>query len=182
MISSYPPALRRRLLSKHFLISTLPERALDDLVKFTTVARFEPHRVIFGKGEAGDCLYGILAGRVRIYSTSLDGAEIVLNVMEQGELFGEIALLDGSTRTESAAAMEQTDLLRMVLAEHYRRPQEEEITILLSQHDLGGMVGAGREAINKQLALWRSAGIVDTHRGAIMIRNCEALRALVGCV
>jgi hypothetical protein len=37
-------------------------------------------------------------------------------------------------------------------------------------------------AINKKLALWRSVGIVDTGRGAIVIRNCEALRALVGCV
>jgi hypothetical protein len=56
MISSYPPAIRRQLLSKHFLISTMPEEALDDLVKFTTVARFEPHRVIFSKGDRGDCL------------------------------------------------------------------------------------------------------------------------------
>jgi CRP-like cAMP-binding protein len=71
----------------------------------------------------------------------------------------------------------------LVLAEHYRRPQEHEVTVPLSQHDLGSMVGAGRETINKQLALWwRSAGIVDTARGAIVIRNCEALRALVGCV
>ena len=233
MISSYPPAMRRQLLSKHFLISTMPEGALDDLVKFTTVARFDPHRVIFSKGDKGDCLYGILSGRVRIYSNSAEGAEIMLNVQEQGELFGEIALLDGSTRTASAAAMEQADLLRihrthflpyvkanpdlilamltllcqrlrwtgsviedaaflafparlakrlLVLAEHYRRPQEHEVTVPLSQHDLGSMVGAGRETINKQLALWRSAGIVDTARGAIVIRNCEALRALVGCV
>jgi CRP-like cAMP-binding protein len=233
MISSYPPPIRRQLLSKHFLISRMPERALDDLVKFSSVARFEPHRLIFSKGDPGDCLYGILAGRVRIYSTSPEGAEIMLNVMEQGELFGEIALLDGSTRTASAAAMEQVDLLRihrahflpylkanpdlivamltllcqrlrwttsviedaafltfparlakrlLVLAEHYRRPQEDEITVPLSQHDLGSMVGAGRESINKQLALWRSAGIVETGRGAIVIRNCGALRALVGCV
>jgi CRP-like cAMP-binding protein len=234
MISSYPPAIRRQLLSRHFLISTMPEGALDDLIKFTTVARFEPHRVIFSKGDAGDCLYGILSGRVRIYSNSAEGAEIMLNVMEQRELFGEIALLDGSTRTASAAAMEQADLLRihrahflpyvkanpdlilamltllcqrlrwtssmiedaaflafparlakrlLVLAEHYRsRPHEHEITVPLSQHDLGSMVGAGRETINKQLALWRSAGIIDTGRGAIVIRNCEALRALVGCV
>jgi CRP-like cAMP-binding protein len=233
MISSYPPAMRRQLLSKHFLISTMPERALDDLVKFSTVARFEAHRVIFDKGDPGDCLYGILSGRVRIYSTSSDGAEILLNLMEPGELFGEIALLDGSTRTASAAAMEQADLLRihrahflpyvkanpdlilamltllcrrlrwttsvledaaflafparlakrlLVLAEHYREPQAHEITVPLSQHDLGSMVGAGRETINKQLALWRSAGIVDTGRGAIVIRNCEALQALVGCV
>jgi CRP-like cAMP-binding protein len=78
-----------------------------------TVARFEPHRVIFSKGDKGDCLYGILSGRVWIYSNSAEGAEIMLNVLEQGDLFGEIALLDGSTRTASAAAMEQTDLLRI---------------------------------------------------------------------
>ena len=33
MIISYPPTMRRQLLSKHFLISTMPERALDDLVQ-----------------------------------------------------------------------------------------------------------------------------------------------------
>jgi CRP/FNR family transcriptional regulator, cyclic AMP receptor protein len=232
MISSYSPTLRRRLLSKHFLISSMPEEALDDLVKFSTVARFEAHRPIFSKGDPGDCLYGILSGRVRIYSNSAEGDEILLNVMEPGELFGEVALLDGSTRTASAAAMEQAALLRihrdhflpyvranpdlilgmlvllcqrlrwtssmiedaaflafparlakrlLVLAEHYRKPEERDITVPLSQHDLGNMVGAGREAINKQLSLWRSAGIVDTGRGAIVIRNCEALQALVGC-
>jgi CRP/FNR family cyclic AMP-dependent transcriptional regulator len=69
----------------------------------------------------------------------------------------------------------------LVLAEHHRRAHEHEheVTVPLSQDDLGSMVGAGRETINKQLALWRSAGIVDTSRGAIVIRNCEALRALV---
>src|SRR6202040_244069 len=92
MIISYPPTMRRQLLSKHFLISTMPEGALDDLVKFSTVVRFEPHRDVFNKGEPGDCLYGILSGRVRIYSTSPEGSEIILNVLETGELFGEIAL------------------------------------------------------------------------------------------
>ncbi len=232
MIGSYPPAMRRQLLSKHFLISTMPERALDDLVKFSTVARFEPHQDIVRKGDPGDGLYGVLSGRVRIYSTSPAGSEIVLNVMEPGELFGEIALLDGSTRTASAAAMEHVDLLRihrdhflpyvkahpdllltmlsllcqrlrwtssiiedaaflavparlakrlLLLAEHSRQPETHDITVPLSQHDLGSMVGASREAINKQLALWRSAGIVETARGVIVIRDCNALRALIGC-
>src|SRR5271166_3627625 len=113
MIISYPPAMRRQLLSKHFLISTMPERALDELVKFSTVARFEPHRDVFNKGDPGDCLYGILSGRVRIYSTSPEGQEITLNLMEAGELFGEIAILDGRTRTASASAMESADLLRI---------------------------------------------------------------------
>ena len=210
----------------------MPERALDELVKFSIVSRFEPHRLIFSKGDPGDCLYGILLGRVRIFSTSAEGGEVVLNVFEPGDLFGEIALLDGDTRTASAAAMEHADLLRihrdhflpyvranpdlilgmlmlvcrrlrgttsmiedaaflpfparlakrlLELAEHYRRPGERNVTIALSQHELGSMVGAGREAINKQLALWRSSGIVDTGRSAIVIQDCEALRALVGC-
>lgn len=232
MIRSYPPAVRRQLLSKHFLISTMPEGALDDLVKFSTVARFEPHQEIVRKGDPGDCLYGILFGRVRIYSSSPEGSEILLNVMGPGELWGEIALLDGSTRTASAAALEHVDLLRihrnhflpyvranpdlllgmlslvcrrlrwtssiiedsaflslparlakrlLVLAEHYSSPDGRSITIPLSQHELGNMVKAGREAINQQLGLWRAAGIVDTARGVIVIKNCEALRALIGC-
>jgi CRP/FNR family transcriptional regulator, cyclic AMP receptor protein len=111
VISSYSAATRRQLLSKHFLISTMPERALDDLVKFSTVSRFEPHQAIFSKGDPGDCLYGILSGRVRIYATSPEGSEITLNVQEPGELCGEIALLDGNPRTASAAAMDETELL-----------------------------------------------------------------------
>ena len=232
MISSYPPMMRRQLLSSHFLMSTMPQRALDDLVKFTTVARFEPHREIFGKGDPGDCLYGILAGRVRIFSTSPEGDEILLNILEPGELFGEIALLDGNTRTASAAAMEQADLMRihrdhflpyvranpdlllgmltllcnrlrwsssmiedtaflplparlakrlLVLGEHYRQPDTQVVTVPLSQHDLGSMVGVSRESTNKQLAIWRSAGIVETAPRTIIIRNSEALRELIGC-
>jgi len=65
--------------------------------------------------------------------------------------------------------------------DHYRRPEERDITVPISQHDLGQMVGASRETVNKQLALWRSAGIVDTSRGALVIRNPDALRELVGC-
>jgi CRP-like cAMP-binding protein len=210
----------------------MPQRALDDLVKFTTVARFEPHREIFGKGDPGDCLYGILAGRVRIFSTSPEGDEILLNVLESGELFGEIALLDGNTRTASAAAMEQADLMRinrdhflpyvranpdlllgmltllcnrlrwsssmiedtaflplparlakrlLVLGKHYRQPDTQVVTVPLSQHDLGSMVGVSRETTNKQLAIWRSAGIVETAPRTIIIRNSEALRELIGC-
>jgi len=221
------------LLRLHPFFSDLSAWDAQELLKRIRCRRVPAGRFLFQQGDAGDGLYGILAGRVRIYSASPEGAEIMLNVMEQGELFGEIALLDGSTRTASAAAMEQADLLRihrahflpyvkansdlilamltllcqrlrwstsviedaafltfparlakrlLVLAEHYRRSQEHEITVPLSQHELGSMVGAGRETINKQLALWRSAGIVDTGRGAVVIRNCEALRALVGCV
>src|SRR5262245_23694485 len=113
MVVSYSPAARRQLLSQHAVISTMPEQALNELVKFSTVARFGSSLVFFEKGDPYDCRYGVLSGRVLIYSVSTDGSDIMLNVMEPGELFGEIAILDGRPRTASAAAMEPSDLLRI---------------------------------------------------------------------
>ena len=69
----------------------------------------------------------------------------------------------------------------LFLADHHRRPEGHDITIPISQHDLGNMVGASRETVNKQLALWRSAGVLDTGRGTLVIRNPDALRDLIGC-
>jgi len=56
MIGPYPAAMRCQLLSKHFLISSMSERVLDDLVKFSTVGGFEADRATFSNGDPGDCL------------------------------------------------------------------------------------------------------------------------------
>lgn len=69
----------------------------------------------------------------------------------------------------------------LVLGEHYRQPGSQVISVPLSQHDLGSMIGVSRETTNKQLAIWRSAGIVETAPRTIIIRNSEALRELIGC-
>jgi CRP/FNR family transcriptional regulator, cyclic AMP receptor protein len=53
----------------------------------------------------------VLAGQVRISSPSPDGREIVLNMINAGEVFGEIALLDGKDRTADAVAQTDCELL-----------------------------------------------------------------------
>lgn len=53
----------------------------------------------------------VLSGRVRIGAMSLDGKEITLNMVDAGEVFGEIALLDGKPRSADATAFEDTHLL-----------------------------------------------------------------------
>ena len=55
------------------------------------------------KGDPGDALYAVVSGTIRISAGAADGREIFLNIMEPGDTFGEIALLDGGTRTASAA-------------------------------------------------------------------------------
>lgn len=63
------------------------------------------------KGDPGNAMMAVLSGRVRICSYSTEGREVVLNVIGAGEVFGEIAMLDGGPRTADAFAMEKTELL-----------------------------------------------------------------------
>jgi CRP/FNR family transcriptional regulator, cyclic AMP receptor protein len=66
---------------------------------------------IFAKGDPGSGLMGVLSGSVKISVPSADGRDIVLNIIHAGEIFGEIALLDGRPRTADATAMTDCELI-----------------------------------------------------------------------
>jgi len=53
----------------------------------------------------------VLRGTAKMSSVSVEGKEIVLNIMNPGDLFGEIALLDGGERSADAVAMTDCELL-----------------------------------------------------------------------
>jgi CRP/FNR family transcriptional regulator, cyclic AMP receptor protein len=53
----------------------------------------------------------VIRGKVKICTQSIDGKELVLNLINRGGLFGEIALLDGEPRTADAVTLEETDVL-----------------------------------------------------------------------
>jgi len=100
-------------LARHALFRDVPAGLLDDLLKFASVRHLRGNEEIFAKGDVGNALCGVLTGRVCIYTVSPDGEEAILNVLEPGEIFGEIALLDGGPRTASARAMQAGDLLQI---------------------------------------------------------------------
>ena len=108
----YRPDALRALLARHMLFREASPVVLDDLVKFATVRHFQLNEEIFAKGDPGNALCGVLMGRVCIY-TAAEGEEAILNLLEPGEMFGEIALLDGGPRTASARAMKAVDLLQI---------------------------------------------------------------------
>ena len=66
--------------------------------------------VLFHRGEPGDVLYVVASGQVRIFTLDEEGRELTLNVMEPGEAFGELALLDSRPRSASVAAVGPTTL------------------------------------------------------------------------
>jgi CRP/FNR family transcriptional regulator, cyclic AMP receptor protein len=93
------------LLRGHSLFGQLPQAALEHLSSYMKRWSLPRGAVIFTKGDPGTGLMGVLAGTVKISVPSAEGHDIVLNTIHEGEIFGEIALLDGCPRTADASAM-----------------------------------------------------------------------------
>ena len=83
--------------------------------------------VIFRVGSPGDIMMAVVTGTVRIVATSPQGKEIVLGDLKAGEVFGEIALLDGGERSADAVALTKCELLalerRDLMAALQRNPE-----------------------------------------------------------
>ena len=93
------------------LFRGLPPATLDRIAALATQRGYRRGEIVFSAGDPGDALYGVVSGRIRISAGTAEGREIFLNVMEPGDTFGEIALLDGGTRTATATATEPTELV-----------------------------------------------------------------------
>src|SRR6202008_2847611 len=66
--------------------------------------------VLFQKGDPGDALFGVRRGQIRIETGASDGSRLTLNFMGPGDLFGEVAVMDGQKRTADATAGEASEL------------------------------------------------------------------------
>lgn len=100
-----------KLLSENPLFSQLEADELADIVAFARIKPLEKKTIIFHKGDRGDQLIAVLKGRVQISTISAEGKEIIFNLVEPGELFGEISLFDGRERTATAMTLIASELL-----------------------------------------------------------------------
>jgi CRP-like cAMP-binding protein len=98
-------------LRAHSFLGALTGSETRELLAHAQVRRWPARKVIFRNGDPGDGLYGVLAGRIHIVAESMDGKELILNTHGPGEVFGEIALLDGQGRSATAVAGEASELL-----------------------------------------------------------------------
>ena len=223
---------KRALIAQHFLLRDLGSQTLDRILQYSIIKRFPAGEAIFREGDPGDCLYGVLSGQVRIFNIGTEMREVLLNILQPGNLFGEVALIDDRPRTASASAVTDCELLTMhrhhfipllqndsrlavhmltllcdrvrwtstiiedaaflnlpgrlakrllSLAQIHGEPlpgnEGIRINLRLSQRQLGAMVGASREAVNKQIKAWRDEGIVDIRDGLFVLRKPSWLEA-----
>lgn len=115
------------MLQRSPLFRGLSPPALERIAELAVQRGFRSGEIVFSQGDAGDALYAVVTGKIRISAGAADGREIFLNIMEPGDTFGEIALLDGGTRTASATATAPSELVS-IRREHFvglleREPQ-----------------------------------------------------------
>lgn len=105
------PEDRRKLLRGSFIFRDVDEAAVERLAAVAQVRALERGQLLFSQGDDGNALYAVAKGLVRIWIGGAGGKELTLAMMEQGDVFGEIALLDGLSRTTSATAAADCALL-----------------------------------------------------------------------
>ena len=86
---------------------------LDRLTDRSHVVKAKRGEVIFNQHDEGDTLYGVFEGAIKISVSGPIGKEYTITMMEPGDIFGEIALLDGLPRTADATAVQDSVLLSL---------------------------------------------------------------------
>jgi CRP-like cAMP-binding protein len=200
-------------LSRTVLFNGLGKEELGRLAAIGRETKLAAGSVLFDQGDESDGLYVITSGIVRIYLTAKDGREATINLAEEGEVIGEMALLDGLPRSAGAAALTDARLVYigrapflelldnssmlarqiiLTLCEHLRATNakidqvifhdlrhrllvllrqiavihgrvESDMALVdldLTQGTLAQMLGASREAVNKQLRALAKEGCI----------------------
>jgi CRP-like cAMP-binding protein len=99
------------ILRNHSIFGKLPRTVIERLSPYARTRNVRRGATIFAKGGAGTSLMAVVSGSVRICVTAPSGRETVLNVFHKGEIFGEIALLDGHPGTADAVAISDCELM-----------------------------------------------------------------------
>jgi CRP/FNR family transcriptional regulator, cyclic AMP receptor protein len=108
--------------------ATLSNDLVSDLAANSVVLDFRRRRFVYRAGEAADCLYAIIHGRVKLCRIESDSErEAVIDILPEGSLFGESALYSAAgQRANSAVAYENSRLLRIQVANFKRGMAEDD--------------------------------------------------------
>ncbi len=101
----------RKLLASCALFSALDEAARHEIAGYAKSRSYSAGASICRLDDDGDSMMAVVVGRVRVSLPTSKGKEIILADLGPGELFGEIALLDGKPRSADVAALTNCELV-----------------------------------------------------------------------
>ena len=99
------------LLKRASLFEGLAPEHVREVAGCARIQCLDKRQELFHKGDAGSQVYVIASGRLKALTTSLEGDDVVFNILGPGEVFGEIALLGEMPRTATVVAIDACELL-----------------------------------------------------------------------
>jgi CRP/FNR family cyclic AMP-dependent transcriptional regulator len=105
-----PAGGKLSVLRKHPYFADLEPDAFDQLCRYAKHVTMKRGATIASKGDPGTSLFAVISGTVKISVSSPDGRNAILNLIGPGEIFGEVALLDGLSRSADVSANTNCEL------------------------------------------------------------------------
>ena len=108
------------LLHRVPVFSTLSPEELERVAQVAVTRRFEAGEIVFKEGDEGSTCYVVRSGRARAVIEHPDGRSITLAHFGPGDIFGEMAMLDGERRSATVESIEATDAIAIGSADMHR--------------------------------------------------------------
>lgn len=143
------------------LFSRVTDSDLEDIASHLIERRFPKNTTVVEEGLPGDYMYVIRQGRVKVAKASEDGREKIMQFMEAGDFFGEMALLSNDPRSASVKTLEPSVLLalsRRDFIEQLRQSPDLALAVI------GELTDRLRET-NEQASSMSFQGVKDRTRG-----------------
>jgi CRP-like cAMP-binding protein len=112
------------MLERVPVFSTLSREELARVAHVAVPRRFEAGEVVFKEGDEGSTCYIVRSGRARAIREHPDGRSITLAHFAPGDIFGEMAMLDGERRSATVETVEGTEAIAILGADMHRLLRE----------------------------------------------------------
>ena len=100
----------RPFLTSNTFLGRLPPPVIDALLGKGQIKTFAKGTTIYRRGDPGESFMMMIKGRIKLTNTTIHGKELVLYYVGPGEVFGEIAALDGKERAVDTIALEESEV------------------------------------------------------------------------
>jgi uncharacterized membrane protein len=140
-----------------------------------------PGETLFRLGEPGDSMFIVQSGGVELSVTDTAGQKIVLHTSRSGEFFGELSLLDGGSRTATAAAIEPAHLFvldREDLLQLFRKRPDAALDMLAAM----GRMTRKANALLRERVVKNVNEEVQEERGSIVLRVADWVANFSGSI
>ena len=112
------------LLHRVPVFSTLLREELEHVAQVAMPRRFQAGEIVFKEGDEGSTCYVVRSGRARAVREHPDGRSITLAHFGPGDIFGEMAMLDGDRRSATVESIDETDAIAILSADMHRLLRE----------------------------------------------------------